>query len=101
TTSAPTRAAKTSLLASCRRSPRISAAAVAGCCPGDQGALAERIPGARLQQQRRDLPHLVRSRGRAVQDGRERGGGRSRVVLAESICPNGPWCVGGVSVPAA
>src|SRR6476646_11198088 len=45
--------------------------------------LAERVPGARLQQQSRDLPYLMGSRGRAVQNGRERGGRRSRVVLGE------------------
>jgi hypothetical protein len=45
--------------------------------------LTERVPGARLQQESRDLPHLMGSRGRAVEDGRERGGRRSRVVLGE------------------
>ncbi len=45
--------------------------------------LTERIPGARLQQESRDQPYLMRSRGRAVEDGRERGGRRSRVVLGE------------------
>jgi hypothetical protein len=45
--------------------------------------LTERVPGARLQQESRDQPHLMRSRGRAVEDGRERGGRRSRVVLSE------------------
>ena len=45
--------------------------------------LTERVPGARLQQESRDQPHLMGSRGRAVEDGRERGGRRSRVVLGE------------------
>lgn len=45
--------------------------------------LTERVPGARLQQESRDLPHLMGSRDGAVEDGRERGGRRSRVVLGE------------------
>jgi hypothetical protein len=45
--------------------------------------LTERVPGARLQQKSRDQPHLLRSRSQTVEDGRERGGRRSRVVLGE------------------
>ena len=45
--------------------------------------LTERVPGARLQQESRDQPHLMGSRGRAVEDRRQRGGRRSRVVLGE------------------
>ena len=45
--------------------------------------LTEGVPGARLQQESRDLPHLMGSRDGAVEDGRERGGRRSRVVLDE------------------
>ena len=36
--------------------------------------LTEGVPGARLQQESRDLPHLMGSRDGAVEDGRERGG---------------------------
>jgi hypothetical protein len=45
--------------------------------------VTERVPGAGLQQQSRDHPHLMGFRGRAVQDGRDRGGRRWRVVLGE------------------
>jgi hypothetical protein len=43
----------------------------------------ERFPSARLQQESRDQPHLMRTAGRAVEDGRERVGRRPRVVLGE------------------
>ena len=45
--------------------------------------LTERVPGARLQQESRDPPHLMGFRSRAVEDGRERGGRRSRVLPGE------------------
>ena len=47
--------------------------------------LTERVPGARLQQERRDQPHLMGSRSRAVEDGRERGGRRSRVLAVACL----------------
>src|SRR5580704_12062764 len=46
--------------------------------------LTERVPGARLQQESRDLPHLMGSRNRGAEDGRERGDRRLRVVLGEA-----------------
>jgi hypothetical protein len=51
--------------------------------PSGRLPLTERVPGARLEQESRDHPHLMRSRSRADQDGRERGGRCSRVALGE------------------
>ena len=51
--------------------------------PGGGLVAAERIPGDRLQQERRDQPGPPAHGSGAIQDRRERGGRRVRIVLGE------------------
>ena len=53
--------------------------------PPGGGRVAERVGGDRLEEERLDVPQMgVRHHDRAVDDGREHGGRRCRVVLGES-----------------